>query len=147
MHVLILSQYFLPETGATTNRIVSLAKGLQQRGHSVTVVTAKPNHPEGFVPDEYQGGLIRRDEQDGIPTIHTAVYTNPETTFATRILNYTTFMASAVLGAVRPRAASMWCSPLRRRSSSGRPDGSPHASSAPGLYLMSAISGRIWQWL
>lgn len=101
MHVLILSQYFLPETGATTNRIVSLAKGLQQRGHRVTVVTAKPNHPEGFVPEDYQGGLIRRDEQDGIPTIHTAVYTNPETTFATRILNYTTFMASAVLGAVR----------------------------------------------
>lgn len=101
MHVLILSQYFLPETGATTNRIVSLAKGLQQRGHRVTVVTAKPNHPEGVVPEEYQGGLIRRDEQDGIPTIHTAVYTTPKTTFATRILNYTTFMASAVLGAVR----------------------------------------------
>jgi glycosyltransferase involved in cell wall biosynthesis len=101
MHVLILSQYFLPETGATTNRIVSLAKGLQQNGHRVTVVTAKPNHPEGVVPEEYQGGLIRRDEQDGIPTIHTAVYTTPETTFATRILNYTTFMTSAVLGAVR----------------------------------------------
>jgi hypothetical protein len=60
MRVLILTQYFLPETGATTNRIISLAKGLQRRGHDVVVVTAKLNHPEGIIRDGYREGCPAR---------------------------------------------------------------------------------------
>jgi glycosyltransferase involved in cell wall biosynthesis len=101
MKVLILSQYFLPETGATTNRIISLARGLQASGHDVVVVTAKPNHPEGIIREGYRDGLIIRDEQAGIPTIHTWVHANPEKTLVTRLGNYLSFMCSGVLGAVR----------------------------------------------
>lgn len=101
MRVLILTQYFLPETGATTNRMISLAKGLQSRGHDVVVVTAKPNHPEGIIRDGYREGVVQQDVQDGVPTLHTWVYASPETTLATRLLNYGTFALSGVVGALR----------------------------------------------
>ncbi len=45
MKILIVSQYFWPEEF----RINDLAAGLMQRGHSVTVLTGKPNYPDGRV--------------------------------------------------------------------------------------------------
>ncbi len=101
MRVLFLTQYFLPETGATTNRIVSLAKGLQSRDHDVVVVTAKPNHPEGVIRKGYRGRGLVYDVQKGIPTIHTWVYADPEKSLLTRLRNYLSFMCSSIVGAVR----------------------------------------------
>lgn len=47
MHILIVSQYFWPETF----RINDMAIGLKERGHEVTVLTSIPNYPEGqFFP-------------------------------------------------------------------------------------------------
>lgn len=43
MNILIVSQYFWPETF----RINDLAQGLVERGHHVTILTGKPNYPEG----------------------------------------------------------------------------------------------------
>ena len=43
MDILIISQYFWPELF----RINDLAQGLVARGHHVTVLTGKPNYPEG----------------------------------------------------------------------------------------------------
>lgn len=43
MNILIISQYFWPETF----RINDLAEGLVERGHTVTVLTGKPNYPHG----------------------------------------------------------------------------------------------------
>jgi glycosyltransferase involved in cell wall biosynthesis len=103
MRVLLLTQYFLPETGATTNRIVSLAKGLQSRDHDVVVVTAKPNHPEGVIRKGYRGRGLVHDVQKGIPTIHTWVYADPEKSLLTRLGNYLSFMVSSVIGALRAR--------------------------------------------
>lgn len=105
MKVLILSQYFLPETGATTNRIVSLAKGLQADGHDVVVVTAKPNHPEGIIREGYQEGVVVEDKQEGIPTIHTWVYAHPEKSLFTRLVNYVSFVGTSVVGAFRAQGS------------------------------------------
>lgn len=43
MNILIVSQYFWPENF----RINDLAVGLKELGHNVTVLTGKPNYPEG----------------------------------------------------------------------------------------------------
>ena len=43
MNVLIVSQYFWPENF----RINDFAKGLVEKGHSVTVLTGIPNYPNG----------------------------------------------------------------------------------------------------
>lgn len=49
MNILIVSQYFWPENF----RINDLTQELVQRGHSVTVLTGRPNYPSGTVFEEY----------------------------------------------------------------------------------------------
>ncbi len=66
MRVLYITQYFPPETGAAMARAYAMAKGLQERGHSVTVLTGFPNYPKGVVPEEYRGKLFSREEMDGM---------------------------------------------------------------------------------
>ena len=43
MKILIISQYFYPENF----RINDLALELKERGHEITVLTGKPNYPQG----------------------------------------------------------------------------------------------------
>ena len=43
MKILIVSQYFWPENF----RINDLSSELSKRGHKVTILTGKPNYPEG----------------------------------------------------------------------------------------------------
>lgn len=66
LNVLVVSQYFWPETF----RINDLVEGLVERGHGVTVLTGKPNYPDGsFFPgygffgkthQEYRGAKVLR---------------------------------------------------------------------------------------
>ena len=58
MRVLIVSQYFWPESFP----INSLALGLHERGHSVTVLTAIPNYPSGRFFRGY--GYFRKVRED-----------------------------------------------------------------------------------
>ena len=47
MRILIVSQYFWPESFLVND----LAVGLREKGHQVTVLTGIPNYPEGsFFP-------------------------------------------------------------------------------------------------
>ena len=43
MRILVISQYFYPENF----RINDLCLGLKEQGHTVSVLTAKPNYPKG----------------------------------------------------------------------------------------------------
>lgn len=49
MNILIITQYFFPETFKSTD----LAFELQKRGHQVTVLTGIPNYPEGEIYEGY----------------------------------------------------------------------------------------------
>lgn len=103
MRVLLIAQYFPPETGGPPNRMLSIAKGFRRNGHEVVVVTEKPNHPEGIIQPDYRGGLFDERTYDGIPVIYSWVRARPEKTFANRILFYTSFMVTSVLGAMKAR--------------------------------------------
>lgn len=50
MRLLVVSQYFWPENF----RINELVSNLIKRGHSVTVLTGRPNYPQGEVFEEYR---------------------------------------------------------------------------------------------
>jgi colanic acid biosynthesis glycosyl transferase WcaI len=50
VRLLVVSQYFWPETF----RVNDLVAGLTARGHSVTVLTGRPNYPEGRVFEDYR---------------------------------------------------------------------------------------------
>lgn len=49
MHIVILTQYFWPESF----RINDIALSLKERGHEVTVFTGKPNYPKGIFFEGY----------------------------------------------------------------------------------------------
>ena len=62
MKVLVVSQYFYPENF----RINDLCKGLKAQGHSVSVLTAKPNYPTGSFFEGYNFFNKSLDNYNGI---------------------------------------------------------------------------------
>ncbi len=105
MRVLVVSQYFPPESGACANRVRSFVRGLRAEGHEVVVITEKPCYPEGVIEEEYRGGFFEERVVDEISVINTWIYTSPEASFFTRLLSYLTFMVMAILGAGRAKGS------------------------------------------
>ena len=104
MWVLILSQFFPPEVGATQSRIHAFAAGLADRGHDVEVICEVPNHPQGVVHPEFRGRLAAQRRLDGFRVVYVWVYAHPKKTFRTRLAFYGSYAAAATAaGALRPR--------------------------------------------
>ncbi len=64
--LLIITNYFPPETGAASNRISQLAEGLQKRGFTVSVTTPLPNYPTGKVFKDYRGKINQTSVENNI---------------------------------------------------------------------------------
>ena len=97
MKLLILTQYFPPEMGATQTRLSELACKLQERGNQVTVLTAMPNYPTGRVFDGYRGKLRLEEEYKGLRVIRTWVWASHSQRQWPRLLCYFSFVLSSVL--------------------------------------------------
>jgi glycosyltransferase involved in cell wall biosynthesis len=102
LRVILVSQYFPPEIGATQTRMQVFAEYLAARGHQVTVICEFPNHPHGVIPTEYDGRLVEDDRTNGYRILRVWVKTNPEKTQATRMALYLSYMGLAT--GVAPRA-------------------------------------------
>lgn len=100
MRVLVVSQYFPPEVGATQNRLNSFVEGLLERGHSVTVLCEQPNHPAGvFQPGFGKRPVMSERREDGRLVVHRLwVAASPAKTTARRLAFYGTFAAGAWMG-------------------------------------------------
>jgi glycosyltransferase involved in cell wall biosynthesis len=96
MRILILTQYYPPETGAPQNRLSDLAKRLAKFGHIVTVLTALPNYPKGEIFEGYRGHTVIEEEIEGIRVIRTWIYVPKNKGFAQRLLNYFSFVFSSL---------------------------------------------------
>ena len=95
MRVLLVSQYYAPEVGATQNRMEAFVNGLLADGHQVTVICEQPNHPRGIFYEGYGRVPIRRERRDGLAINRLWVYASPHKTTARRLLFYGTFAAGA----------------------------------------------------
>jgi colanic acid biosynthesis glycosyl transferase WcaI len=98
MKILYVSQYFPPEMGAPAARAAELSQHWANAGHEVTVLTGFPNHPTGVVPPAYRAKfrrLISREEIKGVNIVRTWLCTFPNRKVHERILNYSSFCASA----------------------------------------------------
>jgi glycosyltransferase involved in cell wall biosynthesis len=105
LRILLLSQYFPPEVGATQSRMQSFAEYLSARGHQVTVICEFPNHPHGVIPESYHGHLYEDDRSNPYRVLRVWVKANPEKTQKTRMAFYLSYMAlAAAMAPVAGRA-------------------------------------------
>jgi glycosyltransferase involved in cell wall biosynthesis len=91
MKILVLSQYFWPETF----RITEVVQSLRDAGCDVTVLTGQPNYPDGVVPPGYSAASLCTQIHDGL-TIHRVPLVPRGHGSALRLaLNYLSFLVSA----------------------------------------------------
>ena len=102
MRILIVTQYFWPETF----RINDVARGLRDRGHTVVVLTGMPNYPGGQLYPSYTWFTPGRESFDKIPVVRAPIVTRGKSRNWRLALNYLTFALSASLvGPLRLRDA------------------------------------------
>lgn len=87
MRLLVVSQYFWPETF----RVNDIVTELRRRGHTITVLTGRPNYPEGRVYAEFLGDTARFDRFQGAEVIRVPL--RPRGSGSLRlVLNYWSFV-------------------------------------------------------
>jgi glycosyltransferase involved in cell wall biosynthesis len=92
MKILILTQYFPPETGAPQNRLYQLAVRLKAAGDEVSVLTAMPNYPQMKIYPGYKGKIFIREEMNGIMIHRSWIYAGKSRSILPRLLNYFSFV-------------------------------------------------------
>jgi len=97
MQILLLTQYFPPETGAPQNRLYDLALKLQELGASVSVLTAFPNYPQYRIPEAYRRKMYSRENMEGLGIHRSWIYVSPDKSLVKRLLNYFSFTISSFL--------------------------------------------------
>ena len=98
MHVLLLNEYYPPDTSATAKMAALVAETLAQR-HKVTVVAGRPSYdPEEYYPY----ALLRRDVRNGVVVERVGSTAYPRHRMRRRVTNYLSYLALAV-----PRALAI----------------------------------------
>lgn len=87
MKILLISQYFWPESF----RINDVVVGLKERGHQITVLTGKPNYPEGNFYSGYSFFVKRYEEWKGIKIHRVPVVSRGKGGGIRLFLNYLSF--------------------------------------------------------
>ncbi len=94
--IVILTQYFPPETGAPQSRLYETALGLQSRGWEVLIVAAMPNYPTGRINDAYRGKLVVKEFIDGMHIYRYALYPSNSKNRLPRIASMLSFSFSSL---------------------------------------------------
>lgn len=101
MKILLLTQYYPPESGSASLLMKDISEFLSNKGHKVTVLTAFPNYPYGKLYEGYKQSLFSKESKGSIIIIRTWSYISPKRkNFLHRLLNYVSFMFSAFIGYV-----------------------------------------------
>ena len=100
LNILYITQYYPPESCAPAARVDEFTREWVRQGHSVTVLTGFPNHPEGIVHAAYREHWRRgfsREERKGVNVCRTWLYPAPNRGLWGRAANYSSFALSAAL--------------------------------------------------
>jgi len=101
MNIIILTQYYPPETGAPQNRLHSLALNLKNNGHKVEVLTAMPNYPKMKVYDGYRNKLFATEQIDGIKIFRSWIFVIKSKAVISRLLNYFSFVFTCLIASLK----------------------------------------------
>jgi colanic acid biosynthesis glycosyl transferase WcaI len=113
--LVILTQYFPPESGAPSVRLMAMARELQKAGVRVRVITGMPNYPLGVIHPEYRRRLTIREEVNGVNVRRVWLYPASGRKVIRRLLNYLsfTFMAAIALAfEARPQLVFVEAQPV-----------------------------------
>ncbi|HEY9161940.1 MAG TPA: glycosyltransferase family 4 protein [Desulfomonilia bacterium] len=100
MHILFLTDNFPPEVNAPASRTYEHCIEWVKEGCEVTVVTCFPNFPNGKVFSGYKNKLWDIENMNGIRVIRVWTFITPNKGFLKRIIDYQSFMVSAVIASV-----------------------------------------------
>ncbi len=92
MHILFVTHYYAPDSGAAANRLTRLAEQLAQRGHQVTVLTPVPHYPQGRVHEAYRGRWTVVEARGGVRVVQVWLWTSPSPKISRRLLSQLSFM-------------------------------------------------------
>lgn len=132
MHILFLSDNFPPEVNAPASRTFEHCREWVRAGHRVTVITCVPNFPIGKVFEGYSNRLFQREEMAGIHIIRVWSYIAANEGFSKRVMDYLSFMLSAVVAAAFVRKVDIVIGT------------SPQFFTACAAYLVAAIKRVSW---
>lgn len=94
MRILILSQYFWPESFI----INDIVRTLDAQGHEVVVATGKPNYPDGKVFEGYRAAGTQRERYLGrVEVLRVPLWPRGQGGAKNLILNYLSFVFSGLL--------------------------------------------------
>lgn len=100
MKIIILTQYFPPETGAPQNRLYNLALQLQKRGAQITVLTGFPHYPKYEIFEGYRGKWLAKEKMDGLDIVRSYIFVNKSSRLIIRLINYFSFVLSSLVAGV-----------------------------------------------
>jgi len=104
MRILLVTNYFAPDSGAAAVRLTRLAGYLQGFGHEVTVLTSLPHYPQGHIHPDYAGRWVVVEDRGGIRVIQTWLYVTSSPRISRRLWSQLSFMFSGALrGLAIPR--------------------------------------------
>jgi|GEM_PF-3848660 len=93
MRLLIFTQYFWPESF----RINELAVSLARRGVTVTVLTGKPNYPDGNIFLGYRAAGCLEQNYEGIRTLRVPLFPRGRRSMWRLALNYLSFILAGCI--------------------------------------------------
>lgn len=93
MRILLVSQYFWPESFIINDLVLHL----KQQGHDVTVITGKPNYPDGKIFKGYTTKGIQHESYQGlIDVFRVPLRPRNSASFRDLLLNYLSFVLSGL---------------------------------------------------
>ncbi|HUX10852.1 MAG TPA: glycosyltransferase family 4 protein [Terriglobia bacterium] len=103
MRFLIFTQHFPPETVATGRRALDLAEHLAERGHQVTVIAGRPNHPSSLNQPFCRAALTTETASAGYRIVRVPAFRSANPRTLHRFLTYGTFALSAAWAGLRQK--------------------------------------------
>jgi colanic acid biosynthesis glycosyl transferase WcaI len=100
VHILILNEYYPPDTSATAYMAETVAKALAEH-HKVTVIAGRPSYDP---LETYPYRLLRKEIRDGINVERVGSTAYPRHKMRRRVANYLSFLALVVPRAVMVRS-------------------------------------------
>lgn len=103
--VLVLTQYYAPESGAAPIRLRAVVRELVRLGVEVRVLTGMPNYPTGRIYHGFERRWRMHEHIDGVPVTRVWLYPAAGRGALRRLLNYLSFTTSSLIAlAFQPRA-------------------------------------------